>query len=242
MSPNSKRGPRSDASRNIARLLAAARELMSHAGTDVALDEVARRAGVGNATLYRHFPTRADLLVAVYSDEVADLCRYGEQAALAGSPLDALFAWLDKFVVHVATKRSLALAATEGASDRRTPLFEQWHASITATAADLVDRAGPVLRPGLTAHDVLTLASGVALASGTDVEYARRLIALLRTGFASRTAEPSHACEDDREAGRDGGGFGCGHDEQLLCGIGEAAPHAGCRRRRQGSHAAAAGT
>ncbi|MEU4343127.1 helix-turn-helix domain-containing protein [Nocardia sp. NPDC023852] len=183
MSPNSKRGPRSDASRNTARLLATARELMAEAGNEVALDEVARRAGVGNATLYRHFPTRADLLVAVYADEVAALCRCGAELIDAAAPLDALFHWLDKFVVHVATKRPLALAATEGPSGRRTARFEQWHASITATAGDLVQRARPALRPDVTVTDVLALASGAALVA--DAEYARRLVALLRTGLAA---------------------------------------------------------
>jgi AcrR family transcriptional regulator len=139
-----------------------------------------------NATLYRHFPTRADLLVAVYDDEVADLCRRGAELVDAVSPIDALFAWLDKFVVHVATKRPLALAATEGPDDRRTPLFQEWHASITATAGDLVERARPPLRPDVTATDVLALTSGVALAA--DAEYARHLVALLRTGLTSRAA------------------------------------------------------
>src|SRR3954447_24387699 len=108
MSPDSKRA---DATRNAERLLAAARALVAEAGNEVALDEVARRAGVGNATLYRHFPTRGDLLVAVYADEIAELCRRGEQLRGAGDPLDALFAWLEEFVEHVATKRPLALAA-----------------------------------------------------------------------------------------------------------------------------------
>ncbi|WP_330230269.1 TetR/AcrR family transcriptional regulator [Nocardia sp. NBC_00508] len=191
MSPNSKRGPRSDASRNIIRLLVSARELMAETGNEVALDEVARRAGVGNATLYRHFPTRADLLAAVYADEVVALCRSGTALADAASPLDALFTWLDEFVVHVATKRPLALAATEAPSSRRAPLFERWHASIIATASDLVQRARPELRPDVTVTDVLALASGAALA--TDAEHARRLVALLRTGLAARTA---HAAED----------------------------------------------
>jgi AcrR family transcriptional regulator len=186
MSPDSKRGPRSDASRNAALLLAAARELVAEAGNEVALDEVARRAGVGNATLYRHFPTRADLLVAVYADEVATLCHRGAKLLDAPSPLDALFAWLDEFVVHVATKRPLALAATEGPSERRTPLFVEWHASITATAADLVRRAAPALRPDVTATDVLALVSGAALA--TDASHARRLVALMRSGLAASIA------------------------------------------------------
>lgn len=183
MSPDSKRGPRSDASRNAARLLAAAREMLAEAGNDVAFDVIARHAGVGNATLYRHFPTRADLLVAVYADEVDALCRRGTDLLDAADPLDALFTWLDEFVVHVATKRPLALAATEGADERRTALFHRWHTSITATAADLVQRAQPALRPDLTPTDVLALASGAALA--TDAAHARRLVALLRTGLAA---------------------------------------------------------
>ena len=73
MSPDSKRGPRADAARNAARLVAAAREVVPEAGNDVAFDVIARRAGIGNATLYRHFPTHADLLVAVYAHAVSSM-------------------------------------------------------------------------------------------------------------------------------------------------------------------------
>jgi AcrR family transcriptional regulator len=183
MSPDSKRGPRADASRNAARLLAAAREVLEEAGNDAAFDLIARRAGVGNATLYRHFPTRADLLVAVYADEVAALCGRGEELLAAAEPVDALFAWLDEFVTHVATKRPLALAATEGTDERRTALFHQWHTSITSMADRLIGRARTGLRAELTAVDVLTLASGAALT--TDAAHARRLVAMLRTGITA---------------------------------------------------------
>ncbi|HEY3681911.1 MAG TPA: TetR/AcrR family transcriptional regulator [Streptosporangiaceae bacterium] len=183
MSPDSKRGRRADAARNAALLLAAARDLVAEAGNDVALDEVARRAGVGNATLYRHFPTRADLLVAVYADEVAALCRRGEELRTAPDPLDALFTWLDAFVVHVATKRPLALAATEGPEGRRTPLFDEWHASVNAVADYLVRRARPALARGVTAADVLALTSGAAIVA--DADHARHLVTLLRTGLAA---------------------------------------------------------
>ncbi|GIM90253.1 TetR/AcrR family transcriptional regulator [Paractinoplanes toevensis] len=182
MSPDRKRA---DASRNAERLITAAREALAEVGDDVPFDVIARRAGVGNATLYRHFPTRADLLVAVYADEVDALCRRGEQLLEPADPVDALFAWLDEFVVHVATKRPLALAATEGTGDRRTALFHRWHTSITSIAERLIERARPGLRPGLTATDVLTLVSGAALT--TDVTHARHLVALLRTGI---TTEP----------------------------------------------------
>lgn len=183
MSPDSKRGPRADASRNAARLLAVAREVLAEAGNDAAFDVIARRAGVGNATLYRHFPTRADLLVAVYADEVAALCEHGAQLLESTEPTDALFAWLDEFVVHVATKRPLALAATEGVDGQRTALFRQWHASITSVAERLVQRAQPGLRPDVTVTDVLTLASGAALIA--DTSYARHLVALLRNGVTT---------------------------------------------------------
>ncbi|MEV8514009.1 helix-turn-helix domain-containing protein [Dactylosporangium sp. NPDC051484] len=175
---------RSDASRNAALLLAAARELIAEVGNDVALDEVARRAGVGNATLYRHFPTRGDLLVAVYADEVAALCERGERLRGDPDPIGALFAWLAEFVEHVATKRPLALAATEGPAGRRTRLFEEWHATVNATAAELVRRAAPALRSGVTAVDLLSLAAGAAITAG-GTAHARHLVALLRDGVTA---------------------------------------------------------
>jgi AcrR family transcriptional regulator len=82
-----RRPHRVDAARNFDAILAAARALFAEQGTDVLLADVARRAGVGAATLYRHFPTREDLAEAVYVAEVDDLCRYGEElAASRGRP------------------------------------------------------------------------------------------------------------------------------------------------------------
>lgn len=175
---------RADAARNLDRLLAAARDLFAERGPGIPLDEVARRAGVGNATLYRHFPTRGDLIVAVYADEVAALCRFGDDLT---DPHTALFEWLDAFVVHIAAKRPLALAVTDNADQRRTRLFEDWHRSITATAERLLadaTRAGAV-SPGLAVKEVLALASAAAIA-GPDLATARRLLALLRTGLEPR--------------------------------------------------------
>ncbi|MDG4824856.1 helix-turn-helix domain containing protein [Asanoa sp. WMMD1127] len=190
MSPDSKRRPRSDAQRNRERLITATRELVAEFGSEVPLDEVARRAGLGNATLYRHFPTRAELLAALYADEVTALCDYGNRLLAEPSPIKALFSWLDAFVTHVATKRPLALAATDIPDGRRTPMFEQWHADITTTASALVRRAQPMLRQGVTATDVLALASGAALT--TDVDNARRLVAMLHTGLATQTHQDRH--------------------------------------------------
>ncbi|QWF79272.1 TetR/AcrR family transcriptional regulator [Amycolatopsis sp. CA-230715] len=175
---------RADAAKNVDAVLAAARELFGERGPDAPLDDVAKRAGVGNATLYRHFPTRSDLLVAVYAEEVAALGRQG--AALVNDPTaaDALFDWLGHFVVHIATKRALAAAITEDPEGRRTALFEQWHASMRATAAELFTRARDtgVVRPELTVADVLALVSAAAIASA-DAADARRLLRILWYGF-----------------------------------------------------------
>jgi len=175
---------RADAQRNHELVLAAAKEAFAEQGVDVAIDEIARRAGVGNATLYRHFPTRRDLIVAVYADEVAAL--NGQGAALLGSddPGGALQEWLLAFIAHVATKRDLALAVPEvpeGEGDERTALFARWHESMHATAAPLLARAqhAGAVRADLAVAELLALANGIALA-GADPE---RLLTLIREGL-----------------------------------------------------------
>jgi AcrR family transcriptional regulator len=182
---------RADAVRNTQLLLAAARELFDERGPDVAMDDVARRAAVGNATLYRNFPTRGDLLAAAYADEVEALCRRGAALLAGSSPGGALFAWLDSFVVHVATKRALALAATASSDGRRTELFGSWHESMRLTAEGLLARAqeAGAVRPGLTVTDLLALASAAALAGATP-EHARQLLEIMRHGFAE--AQDAH--------------------------------------------------
>ena len=176
---------RADAARNAEVVLAAAKALFAERGPDVALDEIARRAGVGNATLYRHFPTRSDLIVAVYSDEVAALCLRGADLLHGSAAGEALFAWLDSFVVHIATKRPLALAVTDSPDERRSHLYDEWHRSITAAAERLMGRAVDAgeVRSDLTVTDLLALTSAAAIAS-TDAAHARRLLAVLRDGFA----------------------------------------------------------
>jgi AcrR family transcriptional regulator len=182
------RRQRADAARNVDLLVAAARALFDERGVDVPLDEIARRAGVGNATLYRNFPSRGDLLVAVYSQEVDALRERG--AALLGTsdPGEALFAWLDLFVAHVATWRPLALAAISHQPDeRRGPLAEGWHATMGATTAALLTPAqdAGAARRELTALDLQALTNATALAS-TDPAHAGRLMRILRGGIETR--------------------------------------------------------
>jgi AcrR family transcriptional regulator len=184
MSPDIKRPQRADARRSAERLLAAAKQLFAEQGTDASLDEIARRARVGNATLYRHFPTRTDLLVAVYADEVDELCRSGE-ALLDHTPTDdALLVWLRAFVAHVADKRPLALAVPDDHTGRRSALFDRWHQAMQSTAAALLARAqrAGTIRADIAPADLLALATAIALTS-PNAPQAERLLHILRTGL-----------------------------------------------------------
>jgi AcrR family transcriptional regulator len=181
------RPPRSDAARNAEQLVVAARELFNTEGADVALDRVARRAGVGNATLYRNFPTRSDLLIAVYAHEVDELIRHGETLLDSDDPVDALFTWLDALIRHVADKRPLAAAATDGRADLRGELFDRWHTRILTTLDALRLRAHRTTRlSDVSTVDLAALANGLALAS-SDEEHARRLLLIAREGIVGRT-------------------------------------------------------
>lgn len=178
---------RADARHNREALLAAAAQVFAESGPDAPLDDIARRAGLGNATLYRHFPTRRDLLVAVYADEVDALCERGAALLASERPVDALFEWLAAFAEHVAARRGLAGVPDDIA---RSAHFAGWHAAMHDTAARLVARAveaGELARD-VEAADLVALATGIAL-SGPAGARAERLLRLVRngaTGFRTR--------------------------------------------------------
>ncbi|MCW2919840.1 MAG: regulatory protein TetR [Actinomycetia bacterium] len=178
-----RRPRRADARRNYELLLAAAKEIFDEHGVDAPLDDIARRAGVGNATMYRHFPTRRELIIAVYADEVTALCAQGEALLEEGSPGDALFGWLRAFIAHVATKRELALAVTNDRGGQRSALFGRWHEAMHSTASALLTRAqrSTTVRADLEVSDLLALANGIAL-TGADADQTERLLLLIRSG------------------------------------------------------------
>ncbi len=182
---------RADARRNREQLIEAAREVFAEFGTQAPLDEIARRARIGNATLYRHFPTRDDLLVAVYAEEVRALCALGLDAAGLDTvgrarghavEVDRLFEWLAAFVRHVAEKGDLA--RTLEPSARRSELHEEWHAAMVATVGGLVERAqeAGVLRPDVDPVDLLVLAAGTATAEPARV---KRMLQMVRRGVVA---------------------------------------------------------
>src|SRR3984885_13634720 len=102
---NTDRKPRADAARNRDRILEVAKREFTRVGANASLEEIAKKAGVGPGTLYRHFPTREDLLVAVYRSEMEKLAAAERTLADSMSPVEALRAWLLLFVDSVATKQ-----------------------------------------------------------------------------------------------------------------------------------------
>jgi AcrR family transcriptional regulator len=177
---------RADARRNYERVLAAAAEVFGELGVAAPLDEIARRAGVGNATMYRHFPTRRELVIAVYAGEVDALRELGTSLAADPSPADALFRWLGAFTAHVAAKRELPLAIPDDDAGERSELYRQWHATMRTAAAELLARAqtAGVVRADLAVADLLASATGIAHAAA-DHDQLDRLLTIVRAGVTT---------------------------------------------------------
>ena len=150
------RKPRADAVRNRERVLEAAKAVFSAGGSEASLEAVAKRAGVGIGTLYRHFPTREDLFEAVYRREVEQLSELAEQLKSAKDPVDALRRWLRSGVEFVATKKgmmaALALAVQSG-SELHAFSFER----LTKAIGSLLDRAAAAgaMRADISPEDLL---------------------------------------------------------------------------------------
>ena len=188
------RARRADAQRNVERLIAAARDAFSVHGPNASLDDIARVAGVGAGTLYRHFPTRLALFEAVYRDSVERLCADGERLAATEPPADALVDWLKGFVTVVSQKRGLAAALTE--EGRTSELFVQCHTMINATGAALLDhaKAAGAVRDDLALGDLLKMAKAFAIAAESSPEgpaLAERLLILSMDGLRPQGRGPN---------------------------------------------------
>ena len=141
----SRRPQRADARRNYDKVITAARDAFAEGGAETSLEGIARRAGVGIATLYRNFPNRQALLEAVYVEEVQRLC--GATSELDDlDPWDALSTWLRQLGAYMVTKQALA-AELMNYADRNAPLF-------TASRSTLLDAGGPLLDRAQAAGDV----------------------------------------------------------------------------------------
>jgi AcrR family transcriptional regulator len=179
------RKPRSDAQRNRERILEVAKGAFTRYGADASLDEMAKQAGVGAGTLYRHFPTRDALIEAVYRSEVEKLAAAARKFAAAMPPMEALRAWMLLFVDYVAAKHIIApaLNSVAGGPSR---LYEGSRGLVQGAIDELVKRAkksGDVRRD-IEASDLLRAVIGVShVASGPDWQQsAKRLVDILIAG------------------------------------------------------------
>ncbi len=180
-----RRKTRADAQRNRERILEVAKESFTRSGSNTSLDDIAKQAGVGAGTLYRHFPTRDALLEAVYRTEVEKLATAERKFVQTMPPMEALRAWMLLFVDYIATKQLIAPALNTlvgGASK----VFEASSAQIKGAIHALVERAikSGDIRPDLDALDLLRALIGVSnVGSGPDwPQSARRLVDILIIG------------------------------------------------------------
>lgn len=190
MTPAEAPGPRkrADARRNEETLLDAAAAAFVESGVDVAVRDIAGRAGVGVGTIYRHFPTRADLIVAVYRHQVQACAEAGPRLlAESASAHAALAAWVELFVDFLVTKRGLAEA------------LQSDDAAFASLHASFVDRLVPVcddllraavesgeITPGQDAYELMRGIGNLCIGSGNPRYDARRLVGLVIEGLRSR--------------------------------------------------------
>jgi AcrR family transcriptional regulator len=180
---------RADARRNRDRLLEVAVRAFSQVGPDVTLDAIAKEAGVGIGTLYRHFPTREALIEAAYRNELARLCDAAPELLLTMPPDQAARTWMDRYIDYMATKRGMADALRVVIASGGTPYAQSRDRLLTAIGTLLkAGHEAGTLRGDVDPADALTSLSGLALAAGQPErrEQAGRLLDLLMDALRYR--------------------------------------------------------
>jgi len=185
LSQTAQRKPRADAERNRDRILEVAKDAFTQFGAEASLDDIAKQAGVGAGTLYRHFPSREALIEAVYRTEVAKLAAAESNFAETMPPIEALRAWMLLFVDYIAAKKIIApvLNTLLGGASK---VFESSHTQIWDAIRALVKRAikSGDIRKDLDPIDLLRALIGVSnVATGPDWQQsAKRVVDILITG------------------------------------------------------------
>jgi AcrR family transcriptional regulator len=180
-----RRKPRADAQRNRERILEVAKQAFTISGANASLDDIAKNAGVGPGTLYRHFPTRRALIEAVYRNELERLAKAERTLSARLPPVEALRAWLLLFVDAIAAKQIMAPALNTLVGDPKK-VFESSYAQMQEAIRALVKRAvkSGDIRKDLDPLDLIRALVGVSsVASGPGWQQsARRLVDILITG------------------------------------------------------------
>jgi len=182
------RPKRADARRNYDRLIAAARDAFAEQGTSASLEEIARRSKVGIGTLYRHFPSRQDLLEAVYVEEVEEVCQSAEELGEL-PPWEALAAWLHRVSRYVARKHALA-EELWNYLDRDARVFRGCRTALFAAGEPLLERAQAAgeVRPDANLDDILQIVGGIGKNPTTPADQVERILDIALDGLRYRPA------------------------------------------------------
>ncbi len=182
----STRPKRADARRNYDKVIAAARSAFTESGAETSLEGIARRAGVGIGTLYRHFPNRQALLEAVYVEEVDRFCSSASELDGLG-PWDAFATWIEGLVDYMATKMALANELFDYV-DRGAPVFTACRASLFAAGEPLLERAqkAGAVRGDVDVAEVIQLIGGITKIQGAEPEQIRHLLSIALDGLRVR--------------------------------------------------------
>jgi AcrR family transcriptional regulator len=178
------RPKRADARRNYDKVLAAAREAFAEGGESTALEEIARRAGVGIGTLYRNFPNRQALLETLYLEEVEDICALAVEQLETADPWEALASWFERFIAYIATKQALAAELTNYL-DRDAQLFKSSRAALWAAGEPLLTRAqeAGVVRPDAAIGDVMHMVMGISKVPSADPQQTAHILRMALDGL-----------------------------------------------------------
>lgn len=184
---------RADAQRNLDALLQSAKMVFLTSGVDAPVREIAEKAGVGLGTLYRHFPQRADLIAAVFRNEIDACADAAPILAAEHEPFEALASWMQRYAEFVATKRGLAPALHSGNAafePFRTYFAQRLRPAFRALVASAA--AAGKIRTDIDADDLLDAVGNLCMSAyGDRPEQARRMVALLVDGLRYGTASPA---------------------------------------------------
>jgi AcrR family transcriptional regulator len=180
------RPKRADARRNYDKVLTAAREAFAEGGESTALEEIARRAGVGIGTLYRHFPNRQALLEALYVNEVEEVCRSAAELD-GGDPWEALSSWFERLIGYLATKQALA-GELLNYLDRDSALFQVCRTSLYDAGGPMLRRAqeAGVARPDVEFPEVMQMVMGIAKLPAGAPGQSERMVRIALDGLRYR--------------------------------------------------------
>ncbi|HLI33209.1 MAG TPA: helix-turn-helix domain-containing protein [Solirubrobacteraceae bacterium] len=180
------RPKRADARRNYEKVLAAAREAFAEGGQATSLEAIARRAGVGIGTLYRHFPTRQALVEALYLDEIEGVCR-AAAALEAADPWEALSRWLDRVIDYIATKQALAHELLNALRPDAS-MFRSSRASLIAAGQPLLRRAqdAGLVRGDVDIEQVVQMLVAIAKTPAGDQDQIKHLAHVALDGLRYR--------------------------------------------------------